>query len=242
MSTKLSCIIVDDEPLARKGLANFIAKIPFLNLAASCNGTLQLMDELNQGRCDLLFLDIQMPEMTGIEFMRTLHSPPATIITTAYSDYALESYELPVIDYLVKPIPFERFLKGVNKAKDFYELKNFPKSGIPELEYFFIKCENRYEKIVFHELQFVQAMQNYVILHTEKKRYISYLTLKGVEEFLPESKFIKVNKSNIVSLSNVDHISGNELTIGTHTFHITPGYKDEILKNLLKYNKLLKRK
>src|SRR5689334_4271483 len=146
MSTKLNCVIADDEPLARKGIENFAKEISFLNIIASCSNHVGVMEILSQQKIDLLFLDVQMRRLTGIEFLRTVKNPPLTIITTAFPNYALEGYELDVIDYLIKPISLERFMKAVNKAKEYFDAKEQP-SGNEEIDYFFIKCEKHFEKI-----------------------------------------------------------------------------------------------
>jgi DNA-binding LytR/AlgR family response regulator len=236
----MNCIIVDDEPLARKGIENFVKEIPFLHHVASCSNALQAATELDAQQVDLMFLDIQMPRITGIDFLKSLHKgQPITIITSAFPDYAVISYELDVMDYLVKPIPFERFLKAVNKAKDFFELKHTNQQDTRN-DFFFIKCDNRFEKIFFDEVLFVQALQNYVVIHTENKRMISYLTIKMVEEYLPKSMFLKISKSYIVSLPKIESISGNEIKIGTHAFSIGRTNKEQVLEHILG-NKLLKR-
>jgi DNA-binding LytR/AlgR family response regulator len=234
---EINCIVIDDEPLARKGLTNFINEVSFLNLVGVYSNPVEALQVIKDQKIDLIFLDIQMPKMTGLEFLKTLTNPPITIITTAFPNYALESYELNVMDYLVKPIPFERFLKGVNKAKDYFDLKNNAKSNE---DYFFIKCESRYEKILFDELLYVEAMQNYVTLYTLNKRYVSYLTFKSVEEYLPASRFLKVQKSFIISLSKIENIEGGDIKIGDKSITISRTNKDEILNSILK-NKLLRR-
>jgi len=241
MSTKLNCVIADDEPLARKGIENFAREIPFLNIVASCSNPLGVMDKLSQQKIDLLFLDVQMPQMTGIEFLRTVKNPPLTIITTAFPNYALEGYELDVIDYLIKPISFERFIKAVNKAKEYFDVKEQPLSpGNEEIDYFFIKCEKHFEKIIINEILFVEALQNYVMIHTDKKRLITYVTLKTVEDYLPQSQFVKVSRSYIIAISKIDKINGNEIKIGTHSIPIGRAMKEEVLNTIFK-NKLLKR-
>ena len=237
----INCIIIDDEMLARKGLTNFVSEVSFLNLKGIFSTALDALPVIKEESVDLIFLDIQMPKMTGIEFLKTLQQPPVTIITTAFSNYALESFELNVMDYLLKPIPFERFVKAVNKAKDYIELQAKAAKGEQSGDdYFFIKCESRFEKIFFDELLYVEAMQNYVVLHTADKRLISYLTFKSVEEYLPPKMFLKVHKSFIVSLSKVKSIEGNEIKIGEHKIAISRNNKDEILNLILK-DKLLKR-
>jgi DNA-binding LytR/AlgR family response regulator len=237
---KLNCIIIDDEQLARKGIENYVKEIEGLNLLQSFSNPLQAQEFLLNEKVDIMFLDIQMPKISGYSFLRTLSNAPATIITTAYPNYAIEGYELNVMDYLVKPISFERFLKAVNKAKDYVLLQEKVKQGKQEEHYFFIKHENKYEKIIFDELLFTEAMQNYVILHTATRKYISYLTFKSVADFLPQNRFMKVHKSYIVALDKIQQINGLDIKIGTSIISISRSQKDEILNSILQ-NKLLKR-
>lgn len=240
--TPIRCVIIDDEPLARKGLREYIADIDFLELVAEFDHPLQAMDRLNSGEVDLLFLDIQMPRMSGLELLRAFKHPPLTILTTAYSEYALEGYELEVVDYLVKPIGADRFLKAVLKAREILEWKSQPVGNDEkQTPYFFIKADNRLVRISFDELQWVEALQNYVTLHTVDRKYITYLTFKAVEEYLPGDRFIKVHKSYIVSAAHIDSIEGNDIWIGKHQIPISRGLKDEVYERLLK-GKYWKRK
>lgn len=236
----INCIVIDDEQLARKGLCNFIKEVPFLTLVGVFSNPLEAFAVIKEENIDLMFLDIQMPKMSGLELLKSLSNPPLTIITTAFLKHALEGYELNVADYLVKPIPFDRFMKAINKIKDYIELKSKITEGKKSDDYFFIKCENRLEKIMYDELLFAEALQNYVMLHTAGKRYISYLTFKSVEEYLPPDRFLKVHKSYIVSLSKIDSIAGREIKIGEHTISISTSNKEEILQTILK-NRYLKR-
>jgi len=236
----MKCILADDEPLARKGIEKFIKEVPFLELVDSYTNALQLIDKLSVGKADLLFLDIQMPKMTGIDFLKNMTHPPITIITSAYSTYAVESYELNVLDYLLKPISFERFLKAVHKAKDYFELQQNSSSNKETVyNYFFIKCDNRYEKLLYNDILFVEALQNYVVIHTETQKFISYITLKSVEEQLPKEQFIKINKSYIVSLLKIKSIDANVLTVGKHTLPIGRMFKEAVQAILS--DRLLKR-
>jgi DNA-binding LytR/AlgR family response regulator len=237
---KISCIIVDDEPLARKGLEEYVSEVDFLELKAQCENSLVANKILYEQKIDLMLLDIKMPKLTGIDFLKTLSQPPVVILTTAYSEYALQGYELDVIDYLLKPVSFERFLKAVNKVKDFFELKDKCQVVAPNKDYFFVRCDKRYEKILYNDLLFAEAMENYVVLNTKENKFISYLTFKAVEEYLPKEIFIKVHKSFIVSISNIDSISTNEIKIGSHNIPISRNLKDEIMNKILN-NKLLKR-
>jgi DNA-binding LytR/AlgR family response regulator len=238
---KLKCLIVDDETLARKGIEKFIRSTEDLVLFESCDSSVAALQILQNTEIDILLLDIQMPELTGISLLKQLGNKPVTIITTAYPNYALEGFELEVMDYLIKPISFERFTKAINKAKDYIHLKKKPAGAqTADDDYFFIKCENRYEKLFFDELLYVEAMQNYVVLHTPAKKYVSHLTFKSVEEYLPHPRFVKVQKSFIVAVSKIDNIQGQDIHIGKKVITISRHQKDEVL-NTIFGNKILKR-
>ena len=238
---KMRCILADDEPLARKGLENFIRDIPFLELSASCSNAVEVMQVLADQPIDLLFLDIQMPKMSGMTLLKNLQHPPITIITTAYPNYAIESFDLAVLDYLVKPIPFDRFVKAVDKAKEYYTLVQKTKNSSDLATNFcFIKCDKMYEKIYYKDLLYVEALQNYVVLYEETKKHTTYLTLKGLEEQLPTSDFIKINKSHIVNLQKISRLDGSELTIGNTRLQIGRSFKESVMETILK-GKLLKR-
>src|SRR6185369_16359928 len=174
---KLKSIIVDDEPVARKLLQEYIEDISFLELAGQADNPLKAQTILNNETIDLIFLDINMPKLTGIEFLRTSSSLPMVILTTAYTEHALDGFELDVIDYLVKPFSFERFLKACNKANEYHQLTlRSEKNQVPE-NYFFVKHNGRIEKILYDDLLFVEAALNYVILHTVNGKMIVYLTI-----------------------------------------------------------------
>ena len=238
---KMQCLLADDEPLARKGIENFIREIPFLELTGSCSSALQVVELLAQRKTDLLFLDIQMPRMTGLELLKSLPQPPITIVTTAYPGFAVESYELAVLDYLLKPIPFERFVKAVYKAKEYFDMQQqllLNKEHI--YDYCFIKCDKTYEKIFYSEILYVEAFVNYVVIHVQDRKYLSYLTLKAVEDQLPKTQFLKINKSNLISLQKIDRIEGNEISIGSHKLQIGRSIKEQVMETILN-DRLLKR-
>ncbi len=239
----INCIIIDDEPLSRKGLKEYIADIDFLNLVGEFDNPLGATEMIGSGEVHLLFLDIQMPKITGLDFFKTLKNPPPVIFTTAYPQYALDGFEVNALDYLVKPISFDRFLKAAMKAKEFYEVRQKNKTEAASgtaAEYFFIKADNKLVKILFEDILFVEALQNYVTIHTTTKKYISYLTFKSVEDYLPANRFIKVHKSYIISAAKVDSIDGNEIRMGEHRIAISRSLKDEVTEKLLK-GKFLKR-
>lgn len=238
----LNCVIIDDEPLARKGLKEYIADLDFLNLVGDFDSPVKATELLSRGQIQLLFLDIQMPKITGLDFFKSLKNAPPVIFTTAYPQYALDGFELNALDYLVKPISFERFLKAALKAKEYFEIRQHNLEALTgkKEEYFFIKVDNKLVKIFFEEILFVEALQNYVTIHTADKKYITYLTFKSVEEYLPVNQFIKTHKSYIVSVSKIESIEGNNIRIGNHHVPISRNEKEDVMQKLLK-GKFLKR-
>lgn len=236
----INCIIIDDEPLARAGLKEYIGDIGFLNLLGSFDNALSATEIIGGGDVQLLFLDIQMPKITGLEFFKTLKDPPAVIFTTAYSQYALDGFEVNALDYLVKPISFERFLKAAHKAKEYYELKERNRAEGNSGDYFFIKTDSKLVKIFYDEILYVEALQNYVTIHTATRKYMTYLTFRAVEEYLPAEQFLKVHKSYIVAASKIDSIEANDIRIGQHHIPISRNQKEEVMEKLLR-NRFLKR-
>lgn len=232
----INCLVIDDEPLARKGLKEYIADIDFLNCIGEYDNALKAAEQISRGEVQLLFLDIQMPKITGLEFFKTLQNPPPVIFTTAYPQYALEGFEVNALDYLVKPISFERFFKAVLKAKEFYEVRETNHQEANDIDYFFIKVDNKLEKIMFADVLFAEASQNYVLIHTPLKKYMTYLTFKSVEEYLPAKMFLKVHKSYIVATSRIDTIEGNDIRIGQQHIPISRNLKDDVMARLLKGN------
>ena len=240
---KINCIIIDDEPLARKGLREYIADIEFLQLQGEFENPLKATDVLASQEIQLLLLDIQMPKITGLDFLKSLPSAPLTILTTAYPQYALQAFELNVVDYLLKPFSFERFLKAVMKVKSYLEnAHKTPDSVIQQADagYFFIKTDNKLVKLLHNDVLFAESLQNYVAIYTKEKKYITYLTMKSVEEQLPATRFIKVHKSYLVAADKVETIEGNEIKIAQHSIPISRNIKEEVLEKILQ-NRLLKR-
>jgi DNA-binding LytR/AlgR family response regulator len=209
---KLRCLVVDDEPVARQGMVEYIREADFIQLQAEASNAVEAAAKLAEGNIDLILLDIQMPGMTGLEFLRTLKNPPMVIITTAFSEFALEGFELDVMDYLVKPIPYPRFLKAVTKARDFKALKG--KDGAaPEVNFMFVKSNGKFERVFFDDIVLVEAMQNYVMLHVNNQKLVVYMTMGGMEAQLPTATFMRVHKSFIVPVGKVQAIQNHELTI-----------------------------
>jgi DNA-binding LytR/AlgR family response regulator len=234
--TILKCLVIDDEPAGRKIIEEYIRQTPFLQLSGSVSNPMKAMDLLTQEEVDLLFLDIQMPKISGIDFLKSLSDPPMAIMITAYSEFALQGFELDVIDYLLKPISKDRFTKACNKAKEIWDLKNQSFKQDPNATHFFIKCNNQYEKIKFDELLFVEADNNYVTLQTSEKGLTSYLTFKAVSDYLPKEKFIKVHKSFMVALDKIDSIDGEKLKIRDFEIPISRGMRAGVLELVLNKN------
>ncbi len=211
---KLSCIIVDDEPVARKILHEFVDQVPFIDLQGKFENAMKAEMFLKGNSVDIIFLDIEMPKVSGLQLLQKMHVESMVILTTAFPQYALEGYELDIIDYLLKPFALSRFLKAVQKAKDFYEMKNRTTGG-PQSSYIFIKSDSkRIEKIELCDILYAESVGNYVSVYTENKRIIAYLTMKSLESQLPSDDFIKIHQSYLVNCSKIEAIEGNEIKIG----------------------------
>ena len=243
----INCIIIDDEPLARKGVREYICDIDFLNLLGEYDTPLKVLDQVDLAAVQLIFLDIQMPKLTGLDFLKNLRNPPLVILTTAYPQYALESFELDVLDYLLKPISFQRFLKAVEKAKNYYATHQSPAATTSrpsvvteENDHIFVKTGTILKKIFYDDILFAEAQENYVAIHTTDKKYITYLTFKSIEDNLPAARFLKVHKSYIIQLSKVDAIEGNVLIIGQFSIPVSRVNREEIMNKILN-GKFLKR-
>jgi DNA-binding LytR/AlgR family response regulator len=236
MDHRIQTILVEDEPLAREGLQAYIKEIQFLEVVAVCEDALEANRILSEKTIDLMFLDIQMPKITGIDFLRSLKDPPMVIMTTAYPNFALQGYELDVIDYLVKPFPFDRLLKAVNKARDFFELKNKAQdeTRVAVQDYFFVKCDYRYEKIYVADVLYVEGMENYILIHTKTQKYMTLLRMKNIEEILPGTEFIRIHKSYIISVRAITSIDGNEVVIEGKRLPLSREKKTMILEKLIR--------
>lgn len=230
---KIQTVIIDDEPLARKGLKEYVADTGFLELMGEFDSPLAATDLISSGQVQLLLLDIQMPRITGLDYFKSLQQPPPVIFTTAYPEYALEGFEVNALDYLVKPFSFERFLKAAHKARELYELRERNRQE-GAADFFFIKADNKLVKILFQEVLYVEALQNYVTIHTPSRKYMTYLTFRAVEDYLPADQFLKVHKSYIVAVSAIDSIEGNDIRIGQQHIPISRNNKEEVMEKLLK--------
>jgi DNA-binding LytR/AlgR family response regulator len=238
---KLQCIIIDDEPVARKVLQEFVEEINFLALKGQAENPLAAIQLLNDNEIDIIFLDINMPKINGIDFLKSSTTSASIIMTTAYTDHAVEAYGLDVLDYLVKPISFDRFLKACNKAKELRELKKIRQTPPDKnSDHFFIKCDSQIEKVFYHDLVYAEAMLNYVMLYTTSKKMMVYITIKSLEEQLPTDTFIKVHKSFIVNINKIKSIEGNILDIGNAKITISQSLREKVVNEIVK-DKMIKR-
>jgi DNA-binding LytR/AlgR family response regulator len=227
--------------MARKGLQEYVEEIAFLHSVGSCENALKASHLLNEKKVHLIYLDIHMPRLSGIDFLKTLKNPPLTIFTTAFTDYAIEGYSLDIIDYLVKPITFERFLKASQKALEFFQLRTRAEAGGPDqMDYFFVRCDSKFEKVFYRDVSYVEALQNYAIIHVPGRKLITYITLTSLENQLPKDRFVKVHKSFIVSVSHIDAIDGNEILIETERIPISRALREDVIQVIMG-NRLFKR-
>jgi len=231
----LKCLAIDDEPIARKLLQEYIEETDFLQLVGTAENPLKATALINKLDVDLIFLDINMPKMNGLDFLRSVDKLPMVIMTTAYGQYALDGFEMAVIDYLVKPFSLERFLKASHKALELHTLKrNKPVANPDATTHFFVKCEGKIEKVMFAELQYIEAMANYIILHTINNKLIVYLTIKGILEKLPADTFLQVHKSYIVNVNAINTIEGNMLHVGKVKITVGQNFYDSVMPAILK--------
>lgn len=220
-------MIVEDEPLARNLITEYVSKVPYLNLVKACSGALEAMEVLRTNPVDLLFLDVQMPELTGIAFLKSLQKKPLVILTTAYSEYAIEGYELDITDYLLKPITFERFLKAVDKVNQRLSggqtVADKPAETFPD--FIFVKDGTKLVKIRWNDILYVEGLKDYVTIHTRTQKVISLQRLKALEEQMPADKFIRVHNSFIVALDAIDSVHKDKIQIGQAHIPIGDTYK-----------------
>jgi DNA-binding LytR/AlgR family response regulator len=236
---KLNCLIIEDEPLACKGLMEYIREVDSLHLLGAVHNPADGIKFLPD--TDLLYLDINMPKISGIDFLREVKNPPLTIITTAYPQYALQGYELDVVDYLLKPISFPRFLKASTKAIEYFRLRS-EKAGSsdPADDYFFVKSNGVLEKVFIADIVAVEALANYITLHCTEKKLTAYLTLKQAKEYLPAAAFLQVHKSFLVARNRIERIDHDEIILSKLNVPIGANYK-EVLHQEIISGKILKR-
>lgn len=243
----MKVIIVDDEPLALDVIETYVSRMPNLELVARCNNAFEANEALKNNDIDLMFLDIQMPQLTGIDFLKTLKTPPMVIFTTAYQQYAVEGFELNAIDYLLKPISMDRFMKAVNKASEQYDLHHQEaKNGLnteggtePKPDYIFVKADKKLQRVKFSEILYIEGLKDYVIIRTETGRIISLQTMKSLEDKLPVAQFVRVHRSFIVGIDKIHAIVGNMVEViekgAPKHLPIGKNYRDELLEMIEKH-------
>jgi two-component system, LytTR family, response regulator len=234
----LTCIAVDDEPLALDLLEDNIRQVPYLQLRAKCRNAMEALAVMQQEPVDLIFLDIQMPGLTGLQFIQSLAVKPMVILLTAYEKYALEGFNLDVIDYLVKPVSFDRFLKACNKAWEFFKLKNQPApqagtENATEPGYFFVNADYSLVKVVVDEIVMIEALKDYIKIYlTHGKPLVIRMSMKVIEEKLPPKKFARTHKSYIVSLAQITSIRKGLVLLGSTELPLSDNYKDALLERI----------
>jgi len=242
---KMNCIAVDDEVLALKKIKRYAEKIDYLNLLGTFDSALSTFTFLRENKIDLIFLDIQMDEFTGIQLLETIKDPPYVILTTAFDEYALKAYELDVMDYLLKPIPFERFVKAVEKVYARFLKENQTQNKITRTEvapgsadkpdYTFVKSGNKTVKIYYNKILYIEGMRDYLQIHTEDSKIMTLLNFKTIQDILDPQKFIRVHKSYIVAIDKIDYIENNAIKIRDKLIPVSNSYK-------ITFNSLLSKK
>jgi two-component system LytT family response regulator len=226
--SKIKCIIVEDEPLARQVLQGYVSRVPFLELQGSFEDAIEAMDHLRDHPVDLMFLDIHLPEIKGVTFLKTLANAPEVILTTAYHEYALEGYELSVLDYLLKPFEFERFLMAVNKVK---RQEQSEQATSETKDYFFVNIQLKKVKIYFSEILFVESQKEYVKIVTTDNSYLTKMSTHEIEKLLPDSQFVRIHRSFIIAINKVRSFNAEMVEINGNNIPVGRGYK-EVLKKL----------
>lgn len=226
--SKITCIIIEDEPLATKVLSDYISQVPFLELRGTFKDAILATEYLRDNHPDLIFLDIHLPKLKGMAFLKTLTNPPAVIITTAYHQYAVEGFDLSVTDYLLKPIEFERFLGAVNKVKK-AQGEKLPVQDSAEIkDYLFLNVQKKKVKILFSEIVYIESQREYIKIVTTKKEYISKISTHEMEELLPSNLFKRIHRSFIVSISKIDSYNAEMVEANGISIPIGRGYRDVI--------------
>lgn len=233
----MRCIIVDDEPLAQQVIEEFAGRIEFLTVIAKCNNASEAAEILHNHEIDLIFLDIHMPRISGLDFIASVKNPPQFILITAYSEHALQGFNVNATDYLMKPVPFDRFLQAVNKAYELFTLrKNMGNSeNPPEQKYILVKSGYQTIKIILDSVLLIEGLKDYVKIHTEGKRpVLSLLTMKGLTETLPEDKFMRIHKSFIIAIDRITSLSRNRVMIADRWIPIGENYREQFRKRFFK--------
>ncbi|CEJ67968.1 Transcriptional regulatory protein YpdB [Chryseobacterium oranimense G311] len=236
---KMRCLIIDDEPLARFHMKELAGQIDFLTVEGTCASALEAGTMVKEKEIDLLFLDINMPYLSGLEFLEQLENPPLCILTTAYSEYALEGYRLQVVDYLLKPIAFNRFYQAVNKAQQQFIVSEKMKKNSPlDDPFLYVRQSDTFIKVSWVDILYIESMQNYTKLHFKDKSLVIHQTMKAIEESLPAEHFFRIHKSFLINITHIDMISGGRLFINKTELPISRTRKEELLNQVV-YKKLI---
>lgn len=234
---KMKCLVVDDEPLARNGLEDFINQTPFLKHVQSFSSAIETIDFLKHDAVDIMFLDIQMPDMTGIDLMKTLSNPPQVIFTTAHREFAVDGFELNVVDFLLKPFSYGRFLKAVNKVNT---LENKKKESEKDKNHIFIKSDGMIVKVLIDDITYIETANDYVKIHTINNKYLTLVSLKHVEQELPKDKFIRVHRYYLVAINHIDKLEGNLIYVYGNRIKISRTLRNHVY-DIIIGNKLIER-
>jgi DNA-binding LytR/AlgR family response regulator len=225
---RINCLILDDEPAALEVLEHFIGKVFFLNLVKKCEQAIEAMQILEENNIDLLFLDISMPDIDGLQFLKSIKSRPLVIFTTGYREYALDGYDYDIVDFLLKPFDFERFLKAVNKANNLIsKTSRIPVVQTKAQQYIFIKADYKLMKINVDDILFVEGLKDYIKIYTRQKLYLTLMSMTAIEEKLPAGEFFRLHRSYIISLSKIDSISRHRVIIGEKFIPISLPYREK---------------
>ncbi len=229
----MTCLIIDDSPMARAALRSLVEEVPFLELAGECEDALSALKLMQERPANLLFLDVEMPRMSGLELLDSLSQPPLVILITSKRDYAVEAFEYRVVDYLVKPVTYARFVAAAQKAREAFQQQQAGKAPAPEARGpLFIRASNTLTRIGLEEILFVQALGDYVTIVTRDKRYTVHFTMKEMEQRLPSSRFVRTHRSYIVALDKIDNVEENSIAVGKNLIPVSEGYRSHFLSRL----------
>lgn len=229
----INCIVVDDEPLARQLLEGYISQVPGFTCVASCQSAVEAFGVLHQHTVDLIFLDIQMPGITGVNFLRSLKNAPKVIFTTAYTEYAVDAFELEAVDYLLKPVTFERFIKAIQKVNPVKEnISQAHSHPADESDHLFIKVDRRLMRVNHAEILYIEGYGDYLKVHTAGQTLVTYMTFSKLEQLLPASRFIRIHRSTMINAAHIRFVEGNYLRLQNQDLAISQSYRERLLNHL----------